>query len=102
MSKIIETELRDVLSPLYEFYAVRAEIGGETLPGVANISVRPTVDGKEERLEVHPFDWSGDLYVKSMRCHFIDFIREGRAMAGVDALKAQIAEDTAKARELLG
>ncbi len=94
--------LGDVLRPLYGVYAVRAEVEGKTLPGVANIGVRPTVDGKEERLEVHLFDWDGDLYGKPMRCRFVDFIREERPMAGLDALKAQIALDSARARDMLG
>ena len=94
--------LGDVLRPLYGVYAVRVELDGDSLPGIANIGVRPTVDGKEERLEVHLFDWDGELYGKDLRCRFVDFIREERAMAGLDALKAQIAEDSAKARGMLG
>ena len=93
--------LGDVLRPLYGVYAVLADVDGVSLPGVANIGVRPTVDGKEERLEVHLFDWDGDLYGKTLRCRFVDFIREERAMAGLDALKAQIAEDSAAARKIL-
>jgi len=94
--------LGDVIRPLYGVYAVRAEVDGQSYPGVANIGVRPTVDGKEERLEVHLFDFDGDLYGKTMRTRFIDFLREERPMAGLDALKAQIAEDSAKARQILG
>lgn len=94
--------LGDVLRPLYGVYAVRAEVDGETFPAIANIGVRPTVDGKEERLEVHLFDWDGDLYGKTLRCHFVDFIREERPMDGLEALKAQIAKDSEEARRILG
>ncbi|MEM1380150.1 MAG: bifunctional riboflavin kinase/FAD synthetase [Pseudomonadota bacterium] len=93
--------LGDVLRPLYGVYAVHAEVEGTQLPGIANIGVRPTVDGQEERLEVHLFDWDGDLYGKTIRCRFVDFIREERPMEGLDALKAQIAEDCGKARAIL-
>ncbi len=93
--------LGDVLRPLYGVYAVRAEVEGQTYGGVANIGVRPTVDGKEERLEVHLFDFDGDLYGTTMRTSFIGFIREERAMDGLDALKAQIAKDSDEARKLL-
>ncbi|MEM7739777.1 MAG: bifunctional riboflavin kinase/FAD synthetase [Pseudomonadota bacterium] len=93
--------LGDVLRPLYGVYAVRAEVDGESYRGVANIGVRPTVDGKEERLEVNLFDFDGDLYGKDMRTSFIGFIREERAMDGLDALKAQIAKDADDARRLL-
>jgi len=93
--------LGDVLRPLYGVYAVQVEVEGQTYGGVANIGVRPTVDGKEERLEVHLFDFDGDLYGKAMRTSFIGFIREERAMDGLDALKAQIAKDSDEARKLL-
>ncbi|MEM9810410.1 MAG: bifunctional riboflavin kinase/FAD synthetase [Pseudomonadota bacterium] len=93
--------LGDVLRPLYGVYAVRADIDGMSYGGVANIGVRPTVDGKEERLEVHLFDFEGDLYGKTMRTHFLGFIREERPMAGLDALQDQIAKDSTAARKLL-
>lgn len=94
--------LGDVLRPLYGVYAVRVELHGKLRPGIANIGVRPTVDGKEERLEVHLFDWDGELYGETLRCHFVGFVREERAMSGLDALKAQIAEDSVTARQMLG
>lgn len=93
--------LGDVLRPLYGVYAVQVDVEGQAYGGVANIGVRPTVDGKEERLEVHLFDFDGDLYGKAMRTSFIGFIREERAMDGLDALKAQIAKDSEEARKLL-
>ncbi|MEM9840382.1 MAG: bifunctional riboflavin kinase/FAD synthetase [Pseudomonadota bacterium] len=94
--------LGDVLRPRYGVYAVRAQIDDELIPAIANIGVRPTVDGKEERLEVHLFDWSGNLYGKTIRCHFAHFIRDEQPMAGLDALKAQIEKDSNAARVFLG
>lgn len=94
--------LGDVLRPLYGVYAVRAEVDGESHPAIANIGIRPTVDGKEERLEVHLFDWDGDLYGRKLRCHFVDFIRPERPMSGLDALREQIGKDSAEARRIFG
>lgn len=94
--------LGDVLRPRYGVYAVEGEVGGTRRAGIANIGVRPTIDGKEERLEVHLFDWEGDLYGKSLRCHFISFLRDERPMDGLDALKRQIALDCEEARRRLG
>lgn len=94
--------LGDVIRPLYGVYAVRAEIAGRLFPAIANIGIRPTVDGREERLEIHLFDWQGDLYGRVLRCHVVEFIREERPMGGLDALKAQIAEDCLVARRILG
>jgi riboflavin kinase/FMN adenylyltransferase len=93
--------LGDVLRPQYGVYACRAVVDGETYSAVTNIGLRPTVDGKEERLEVHLFGFDGDLYGKTIDCHFVRFIREERKMAGLDALKAQIAKDSEAAKTAL-
>ena len=83
-------------------YAVRVELGGESLRGVANLGTRPTVDGDGARrlLEVHLFDFDGDIYGQTMEVWFDQFLREERKFDGVDALKAQIAKDATAAREL--
>ena len=63
--------------------------------GIANLGMRPTVDGTERLLEVHLFDFSGDLYGKEMRVRFGRFIREEIKFAAVEELKEQIARDVA-------
>jgi riboflavin kinase/FMN adenylyltransferase len=67
--------------------------------GVANIGIRPTVQGKEPLLEVHLFDFDGDLYGKRLTVVFRKKIRDEQTFSGLDALKAQIEQDmtTAKA-----
>jgi riboflavin kinase/FMN adenylyltransferase len=68
--------------------------------GVMNIGVRPTVGGDLQRtLEVHLLDWSGDLYGKTLRVHFVARLREERKFDGLPALKAQIARDAEAARQ---
>ncbi|MBX3706428.1 MAG: bifunctional riboflavin kinase/FAD synthetase [Pseudomonadales bacterium] len=69
--------------------------------GVANIGVRPTVQGKEPLLEVHLFDYQGNLYGKRLRVVFRHKIRDERVFPGLDALKAQIELDMAAARRFL-
>lgn len=99
-------ELGEYLRPAFGVYAVRAGIdrGGETVwsDGVANIGRRPTVGGTVERLEVHLFDFDGDLYGQHLRVRLIDFIRPERRFDGLDALKTQIVLDAAAARRVLG
>jgi riboflavin kinase/FMN adenylyltransferase len=98
-------ELDDYLRPAPGVYAVRAGIeeGGKTEwhDGAANLGWRPTVGGKDLRLETHLFDFSGDLYGKHLRVAFIERLRPEQRFAGLDALKAQIALDCQKAREIL-
>ena len=69
--------------------------------GVANFGSRPTVDGKNVWLEIHLFDFNGDLYGKHLRVAFMDFLRAEMKFPSFDALKEQIARDSQAARELL-
>lgn len=84
-------------------YAVRVQIGPDSLPGVANIGFRPTVSSGalERRLEVHVFAFDGDLYGRDLDVDFISFLRGERKFSGLDALKAQIAADAEEARRVL-
>jgi riboflavin kinase/FMN adenylyltransferase len=69
------------------------------LTGVANIGVRPTVDGKEPLLEVHLFDYEGDIYGKLITVTFKRKLREEQAFGSIELLKAQIDKDLIAARE---
>jgi len=93
------------LQPTFGVYAVRAGIGDGSAPewfdGVANLGVRPTVDGRKLLLETHLFDTARNIYGQHMRVALIEFIRPERRFDGLDALKAQIAEDSAAARRIL-
>ncbi len=81
-------------------YAVTAELGNKRIPGVANIGLRPTVQSadSERLLEVHLFEFTGDLYGADLEIHFRRFIRAEQKFPSLDALKIQIAEDAASAR----
>ena len=98
-------ELADYLRPASGVYAVRAGVdrGGATqwLPGVANIGHRPTFDKADVLLEAHLFDFDGDLYGRHLRVALVEFLRPERRFDGLEALKAQIAEDCRAAREVL-
>ena len=66
---------------------------------VTNIGVRPTVsDGERVSVESYILDYSGNLYGRRVRLELLDFLRPERKFADMDALKAQIAKDTAAVR----
>jgi riboflavin kinase/FMN adenylyltransferase len=98
-------ELADYLRPAPGVYAVRAGIedGAATHwhDGAANLGWRPTVGGKDLRLETHLFDFNGDLYGKHLRVALIERLRAEQRFDGLDALKAQIAADCAQALQIL-
>jgi riboflavin kinase/FMN adenylyltransferase len=91
--------------PKLGVYAVKAGIdeGRGTVwhDGVANLGRRPTVGGTRVQLEVHLFDFAGDLYGRHLRVALIDFLRPEKKFDGLPALRAQIAEDGERARGTL-
>lgn len=99
--------LHDYVLPKFGVYAVSAEMldgafSGQTLKGVANLGMRPTVGTDKPRLESHFFDFEGDLYGANLRVSLLHFIRPEQKFDGLDALKAQISMDSDQAREMLG
>ncbi len=84
-------------------YAVRALVRGTLLPGVANLGHRPTVDGDStgRHLEVHLFDFTGDIYGETMEVRFVQRLREEQRFENIEQLKAQITRDAAHARSAL-
>lgn len=86
----------EVLPP-HGVYAVFAD----DRPGVMNLGIRPTVDGTSLRVEVHLFDFDGDLYGTAMRVHLVKRLRDEKKFASLEELKAQIAIDAEAARAAL-
>jgi riboflavin kinase/FMN adenylyltransferase len=73
------------------------------MPAVASLGTNPTfVDTTTLVLEVHVLDWTGDLYDKRVRVGFVARLRDEARFASVEALVAQIRDDIAAARVLLG
>ncbi len=93
------------LLPTFGVYAVRARAlgdgNGAPWNGVANLGMRPTVEGTRAQLEAHLFDYSGDLYGREVAVELLAFLRPERKFENLDALKAQITQDSARARGIL-
>ena len=96
------------LRPAPGVYAVRARpIGSASSParwwigGAANIGVKPTFGGTQLTIEVHLFDFSGDLYGKALRVQFIDRLRSEQRFASAAELALQIGRDLQAAREVI-
>ncbi|SFT57742.1 bifunctional riboflavin kinase/FAD synthetase [Halomonas saccharevitans] len=81
-------------------YVVVTELpDGRRLNGVANIGWRPTVGSTRPVLEVHLFDFDGDLYGERLTVLPCAKLRGEVKFAHFEALKAQIRSDLARARE---
>lgn len=79
-------------------YAILADVDGDEIPGVANLGMRPTVDGSRRLLEVHLFDFEDDLYGETVEVRFGVYLRGECAFAGIDELREQIERDVSEAR----
>lgn len=84
--------------PLHGVFAVEARTAHGILHGVANIGVRPTLQGRVEQLEAHFFDFKGDLYGQQIEVLLKHKIRNEQAFSSLAALQQQIQQDAAAAR----
>jgi riboflavin kinase/FMN adenylyltransferase len=95
--------LGDYQRPAYGIYSVRVRLDGgeEEYAGVASLGVRPMFDPPVELLEANLFDFSGDLYGRTVEVGLHHYIRPEQKFDGMEALAARMREDAAEARRLL-
>ena len=88
-------DIKDYVLAKPGVYAVKvlAPNNSNYLKGIANLGYRPTFNQKKILLEVHLFNYSGNLYNKLLSVEFIKFIREEKKFKNVNQLKSQIKKD---------
>jgi riboflavin kinase/FMN adenylyltransferase len=80
-------------------YAVTlARPGGPPMAAVASYGRRPMFDNGEAILEVHVFDYTGNLYSQEVTVTFLAWIRPEERFDGIEALIARMDLDSAAAR----
>ena len=79
---------------------VKQKNSNKSLKAIANLGYRPTFNQKKILLEVHIFNFSGNLYNKYLSIEFTKFIRKEKKFKNVNQLRKQIQSDlkTAKKR----
>ncbi len=86
--------------PLRGVFAVTTRnTHGSRHAGIANLGIKPTVDGKRLSLEVHLLDFEGDLYGSLLSVEFLHKLRNEKRFDSFDELKNAIANDEANARK---
>jgi len=89
-------------SPVQGVMAVRVfGIEPKALTAVASLGTRPTVDGTDMLLEVHVFDFAGDLYGREIEVEFVAKLRDEVKFDSLDAMIVQMKVDATLARDLL-
>lgn len=90
------------VSPVSGIFAVRVHgVRGVPVDAVASIGTRPTVEGREPLLEVHVFDFSGDLYGRHLAVDFVARLRDEVRFDDLGALRRQMERDASDARRAL-
>ncbi len=88
-------DIKDYVLAMPGVYAVKVLKSNnyKYLRGIANLGYRPTFNQKKILLEVHLFNYSGNLYNKLLTVEFIKFIRKEKKFKNVNQLKSQIKKD---------
>jgi len=86
------------VSPVQGVFAVAVTFDGNVYQGVANIGKRPTVNGTRIQLEIHLFDFQGDIYGKCLDTQVLSMIRTEKKFDSFDLLKEQIKRDVIQAK----
>jgi len=88
-------DIKDYVIAMPGVFAVKIKRknSNKYLNGIANLGYRPTFNQKKILLEVHIFDFSGNLYNKYLSVEFIKFIRKERKFKNVNQLRKQIQSD---------
>jgi riboflavin kinase / FMN adenylyltransferase len=89
-------------SAIWGVHAVRLRgVEGSALPAVASLGTRPTVAGVEPLLEVHVFDFDGQLYGRYVQVEFVEKLRDEAAFPSLDSMVEQMRRDAEQARQIL-
>jgi riboflavin kinase/FMN adenylyltransferase len=89
------------LIPCDGAYAVFAQIEGNNFKGMLNIGMRPTVNGSSQTIEVHLFDFEGDLYDKRICVKLKSYLRTEIKFSGLEELQQQLKKDKEDALRIL-
>ena len=91
----------ETILPKSGVYAVKVrskgvkESGSKVFSGMMNIGMRPTYNGTTLSLEVHLFDFDGDLYGQTLTIDFLRRIRDEQPFESPEALRKQLEKDKA-------
>ena len=94
-------DIKDYVIAMPGVYAVKVKRknSNKSLKAIANLGYRPTFNQKKILLEVHIFNFSGNLYNKYLSIEFTKFIRKEKKFKTVNQLRKQIQSDLKVAKK---
>ena len=95
-------DIKDYVISMPGVYSVKVKLknSNKSLKAIANLGYRPTFNQKKILLEVHIFNFSGNLYNKYLSVEFIRFIRKEKKFKNVNQLSKQIQSDLKVAKNI--
>lgn len=97
----ISVESSYKLIPKNGVYVVSSELENNIYYGMMNIGTNPTFNEKKQSIEVHFFDFEGDLYDQNLQINILHRLRDERKFDSIDALQSQLALDQLNSRNFL-
>jgi len=89
------------LIPRSGSYVIKTTYENEAVYGMMNIGMNPTVNGKQQSIEMHLFDFAIDIYDKKFSIELIEWLREEQKFNSVQELKEQLYKDKKKSLEII-
>jgi riboflavin kinase/FMN adenylyltransferase len=88
------------LIPKQGVYLVQSILNGYQTYGMMNIGKNPTVSkDNKTHIEVHFFDFDGDLYGETLKIELLDHLRSEIKFPNLNALKEQLENDKSNAKQ---
>ncbi|UCG86869.1 MAG: bifunctional riboflavin kinase/FAD synthetase [Gemmatimonadota bacterium] len=82
-------------------YAVRVEWARSASGGMMHLGPRPTFSENVRSLEIHLFDWEGELYGHQVKMWWVKRLRDVRRFSSPHELQEQLAADLTNAKVAL-
>ena len=89
----IELQNKHKIIPKQGVYLIQSDIDNQVVYGMMNIGTKPTFDTTNPSIEVHFFDWNGDLYDQTLQVKLLKWVREEQKFDSIEKLQAQIHAD---------
>ncbi|MCL2522005.1 MAG: bifunctional riboflavin kinase/FAD synthetase [Erysipelotrichales bacterium] len=90
----INIDYQGYFLPKAGVYQVRCTVDNQCFDGMANLGFNPTVSSTlNKKLEIHLFDFNQEIYGKTVKVEFLNFIREEKKFNTLEALKEAIDND---------
>ena len=96
-------EIKEIykLIPPKGVYLVKIYLGENKFSGMMNIGNRPTINGLNQTIEVHIFDFDKDIYGKKLKVCFVKKIRKEKKFDSLPSLKSQLKKDEENCKRIL-